>query len=207
MEPKPGTNHAHFLIVEDNELFGRTLRDKLRPWGEASLARDYCEALCATRSAAYSAVFLDVWLPRGSGLDVLAELRRLHPKTPAMVLTGYFEQADSVTACALGAQYVVKPISMLALQAFTAQAASLEKPPAGSSSTIAGRLQDIAKLYGLTPAECDLIDACLHGLSRKEYIEVRTLSINTYKARARRALRKLSACSLGEVRDRLLRSL
>jgi DNA-binding NarL/FixJ family response regulator len=205
METKPATKRAHFLIVEDNELFGRTLRDKLRPWGEASLARDYCEALSAARGAAYSAVFVDVWLPGGSGLDVLAELRRLH--TPAMALTGYFEQADSVTACALGAQYVVKPISMLALHAFTAQAASLEKPPVGSSGTIAERLQDIAKLYGLTPAECDLIDACLHGLSRKEYVDVRALSVNTYKARARRALRKLGACSLGEVRDRLLRSL
>jgi DNA-binding NarL/FixJ family response regulator len=68
-------------------------------------------------------------------------------------------------------------------------------------------IQALAREHSLTGPEVALIAAALRGMSGKEYVLENCLSPNTYKMRARSALRKLGACSLGEVRDGLLRSL
>jgi len=108
----------HFLIVDDDEAFGRWLEITLRKWGDCTIVRNVAGASRALRARAYSAAFIDVRLEPGCGFAVLAEFRALHPRTPVVVLTGFFEGKDSVRACELGAQYVEKPISLAAVQAF-----------------------------------------------------------------------------------------
>jgi two-component system response regulator DesR len=114
---RPRVARPHFLIVDD-EPFARRLEKTLRRWGDSTIARNVEEATRAVRARVYSAAFIDVRLDPGCGLDVLADFRGMHPRTPVMVLTGFFEGRDSVRACELMAQYVEKPISLAAVQAF-----------------------------------------------------------------------------------------
>jgi DNA-binding NarL/FixJ family response regulator len=114
----PLAGRPQFLIVEDDEGVGKTLKKTLERWVGVTWARNYDEAATAISNDVFSALIVDVRLEGPSAFDVLVKFRELHPRAPAMVLTGYFEQADTVTACALRAQYVVKPISTAALLAF-----------------------------------------------------------------------------------------
>ncbi len=53
---------------------------------------------------------LDLKMPRRSGLDLLAELKRLDPTTKVVMLTGFGSIANAVDAMRLGAtNYVSKP--------------------------------------------------------------------------------------------------
>jgi hypothetical protein len=72
---------------------------------------------------------------------------------------------------------------------------------------IRARIEELARRYGLSAEEAHLVEASLRGFSGKEYVHAMALSVNTYKTRVRRTLRKVGAGSLGQVRDLLLRAL
>jgi len=194
---------TQFLIVEDNRLFGATLVAKLGRWGTTTWATDYDEAMRSISERTYSVLFVDVRLPTRSGLDVLREFRRRHPATPAMVLTGYFEQADSVTACCLRAQYVVKPITLAALEAFVVACDCRERlasqaPPhrgyAVAAPSAAEREPPSSNL-GFTRAEYAVYALLLERLSNREIAEILHISVETVRTHVHRVLAKLGVHS------------
>jgi len=104
------------LVVDDEPHIGVVLRIQLEARGyEFSLARTLGEAraLLSDTASPPDAVLLDLHLPDGSGLDLLAELRR-SPATrrlPVLVLTGDGDETVLVTTGALGAGVLTKPFS------------------------------------------------------------------------------------------------
>ncbi|MGZ6989374.1 MAG: response regulator transcription factor [Thermoanaerobaculia bacterium] len=67
------------------------------------------EALEKARNRAWDVVILDMSLPGRSGIDVLKELRRTHPRLPVLVLSMHPEEQFAVRALKAGAAgYVTK---------------------------------------------------------------------------------------------------
>jgi len=96
------------FIVEDEPLARQRLRDLVRsvPWldflGEASNGPDAVSAIDRLRP---DLVFLDIRLPRSSGLDVIARISH----RPAVIFTTAYDKF-AVTAFELGAiDYLLKP--------------------------------------------------------------------------------------------------
>jgi DNA-binding NarL/FixJ family response regulator len=215
MQTNANIGRAHYLIVEDDAYFSRALQSKLRSWGETTLVRNYDDATYAFRRKTYSALFQDVRLPGGVGLDVLKAFRRLYPSTPAMVLTGLFEQADSILAWELGAAYVIKPISLAALQAFVCavgerESALLNGQPgrivstrlSSGDSTACQRTQgepltihDVSAEFCLTRAERNVYSLMALGLSNREIAQRLSVSIETVRTHVHRILSKLDVHS------------
>jgi DNA-binding response OmpR family regulator len=102
------------LIVEDEAGIARFLESALRAEGFATeVARDgeTGEALATTGD--FDLVLLDVMLPRRSGLDVLAEIRRRRPEVPVILLTALGEKEDVIAGLDEGADdYVTKPFDL-----------------------------------------------------------------------------------------------
>lgn len=104
------------LVVDDEPHIGVVLRIQLEASGyEFSLARTLREAraILADHASPPDALLLDLHLPDGSGLELLAELRRA-PATrrlPVLVLTGDGDEAVLVSSGALGAGVLTKPFS------------------------------------------------------------------------------------------------
>ena len=202
---------AEYLIVEDDEGFARTLQNILRPWGRAALARSYPEAIRAVRHGPHLALFVDKRLPGGSGLSVLEEFRQQQGRAPAMVLTGYFEQSDSVRACELGAAYVVKPISLAALETFVSTINQRESPPSERGPggfAIAGDyrvrlpsegspqiVDSVYTRFSLTPAEGNVYSLLASGLSNREISSRLGVSIETVRTHVHRIFSKLDVHS------------
>jgi DNA-binding response OmpR family regulator len=85
---------------------------------EVEVARDGAAAATALKQASYDLVLLDVMLPRKSGFDVLAGLRRDGRQTPVILLTAKNQELDKVRGFDLGADdYVTKPFSLAELEA------------------------------------------------------------------------------------------
>lgn len=102
------------LIVEDDPVLLDGLRVGL---GLASFTVDAvatCEdAFAALRANRYRAVVLDLMLPDGSGLDVLASLRKRQDTTPVVLLTARDQVEERIAGLDAGADdYVGKPFDL-----------------------------------------------------------------------------------------------
>jgi DNA-binding response OmpR family regulator len=107
------------LVVEDEDTMVAGLDYALKREGyDVVIARDGESALGALRKNAPDLVLLDVMLPRRSGFDVLAALRREGRGVPVILLTAKGEEIDKVKGFDLGADdYVTKPFSLAELLA------------------------------------------------------------------------------------------
>jgi DNA-binding response OmpR family regulator len=102
------------MIVEDDPLLGEGLLAGLRLAGfSAEWVRDGQPALDALRAEQFSAVVLDLGLPRMSGLDLLRHLRREKQAVPVLILTARDSQQDVISGLDSGADdYLVKPCDL-----------------------------------------------------------------------------------------------
>ena len=104
------------LVVDDEPYIGRIIQLKLEsgPYS-VELAHDGRSALERLSSGqAYDLVLLDIMMPHLSGLDVLAELRKLpgRERTPVIMLTAKGQETDRARAAELGAtDFLTKPFS------------------------------------------------------------------------------------------------
>lgn len=102
------------LLVEDDLSLGSSLARVLREQGLPALwVRSCAEARQFLGSESFDLVLLDIVLPDGSGLDVLAGLRSRHVDVPVMMLTARDSISDRVTGLDSGADdYLPKPFAM-----------------------------------------------------------------------------------------------
>jgi DNA-binding response OmpR family regulator len=113
------------LLVEDDAVLRTFLADNLTADGFAPLeAESVADALRLLEHAPPDLALIDLALPDGSGLDLIARVRaadglasRLDPATPLIVLTGRAAEIDRVRGFERGADdYVVKPFSYAELR-------------------------------------------------------------------------------------------
>ncbi|NIR28341.1 MAG: sigma-54-dependent Fis family transcriptional regulator [Gammaproteobacteria bacterium] len=120
-----GTGRApQVLVVDDEALFAKSVCRRLQGAGCECVTADTVRAARETlRQRHCDLVLLDMRLPDGSGMDLLAELReKLLLDTPVVVLTAYGEIDDAVQAIKLGAaDYLKKPIDLEELMVMVQQ--------------------------------------------------------------------------------------
>lgn len=102
------------LVVEDDPMLLDGLTVGLGLAGFTVDAVSTCEdALAAASAQRYAAILLDLMLPDGSGLDVLASLRGDKDATPVLLLTARDQIPDRIRGLDAGADdYVGKPFDL-----------------------------------------------------------------------------------------------
>jgi two-component system response regulator QseB len=107
------------LLAEDDRALGRALADGLRHLGHAvDWVEDGRHADQALRDGTHAAAIVDWNLPRMSGIDVIAALRKRGDRTPVLLLTARDALGDRVQGLDSGADdYVVKPVHLAELAA------------------------------------------------------------------------------------------
>jgi len=102
------------LLVEDDLPLGTSLGRVLREQGLPNMwVRSCAEARSFLTHENFDIVLLDIVLPDGSGLDVLAWLRSRELGLPVMMLTARDAISDRVTGLDAGADdYLPKPFAM-----------------------------------------------------------------------------------------------
>ena len=107
------------LTIEDDAAIRRGIVDALQFAGyNVSQASTAAEGRELAISLEYDLLLLDLVLPGGSGLDILASVRNVKPTQPVIILTAKGEEGDRVSGLKEGADdYVVKPFSVKELLA------------------------------------------------------------------------------------------
>lgn len=123
------------LIVEDEKRIAEILKTSLAKAGFAADAVDRCgDAIEALAATPYDATILDLGLPDGDGIELLAQLRTSGNPIPILVLTARDAVEDRVVGLDSGADdYLVKPFAMAELIARTK---ALLRRPGGALGTI-----------------------------------------------------------------------
>ena len=104
----------YVLLVEDDPRIARVVERALGEAGHrVDVVYDGDEGQMRGESGAYDLIVLDVMLPRRSGLEVAAELRKAKVRTPILMLTARDAVADRVAGLDAGADdYLTKPFAL-----------------------------------------------------------------------------------------------
>lgn len=102
------------LTVDDDPKITGILKRFLTARGyEVETAGNAAEAVERAASFGPGLILLDVRLPDKSGLDVLKAVKKQHPRTAVVMLTGILEESVAEEALRLGAtRYLTKPFSL-----------------------------------------------------------------------------------------------
>ncbi len=176
------TRHR-ILTIEDDAAIRRGIVDSLRFAGYDVLeAGDGPEGLEMAVRREFDLLLLDLVLPRGDGLEILREVRRLRPTLPVIILTARGEEADRVRGLQDGADdYVVKPFSVKELLARVEAVLrrSAERPSDITEIAIPGGRVDLRR------REVRFEDGRRAELSEREAELVRYLAANPARAVSR----------------------
>jgi DNA-binding NarL/FixJ family response regulator len=201
---------AFILLVTGDASTERALSSALPPACSVVSQPSLTRARRAVSSDCCAGIVTEAEVRDGSGLAWLSSLReREMIRAPALVLTTKCERALVNNAQRLGARLLCRPFDPADLQSFVEDALALDgrRRDDPTMSVIATAIAHLTRVQRLTHSESAILVGALNGLSRADFIELRGISVNTYKWAARSLLRKLRAGSVGEIRDRVLRDL
>src|SRR5512136_692506 len=98
------------LVVDDEESVRYSFQRAFGSDYHILTAENVEEALSEIERSSPELIFLDVRMPKMSGLEVLMRIKVNHPKLPVIVMTAYSDTDTTIEAMKLGAfDYVLKP--------------------------------------------------------------------------------------------------
>ncbi|MEC4687097.1 MAG: response regulator transcription factor [Nitrospirota bacterium] len=201
---------GRLLIVDDAPLFraaiGSALSDAgFEVVGEGITARDAVER---AEELQPDVVLLDILMPGGSGLDVVADILHVSPGSKVLLVTASESEEDLLAGVKAGARgYVTKDIPLpdliSAIDAVDAGGAAL-------SPTMAGKLLDVARQLlrheellalrkpALTGREIQVLELVAQGNTSRRIAEQLFIAENTVRNHIRNILDKLGLHSRAE---------
>lgn len=198
------------LLLEDDPV----TRERLAAIVTAAPGLTLAAALADRRSAlawlaahaAPDVLLADLQLPDGSGIDVIRQLRQVAPRTEAMVISVFGDEAHVVAAIEAGATgYLLKDASADEITQAIHRLIAGESP---ISSAIARHLlrrfqpspaaPPAAGAPPLTPRERQVLQLIAKGLSYQRIAETLAMSPHTVTTHIKQIYRKLEVNSRGE---------
>jgi two-component system, OmpR family, response regulator len=198
-----------FLVVEDEPELARRLARSARRVGHAVVVGTSRGANAALReNVVWSGFIIDIGLPDGSGLDVLARARLQYPMTPALVTTCHLETAFVNRAYELRAGYLVKPVEPLQIERFVRECTSAGSlSPQSLAAQVEQAVQAWTVRYGLSKAEADVLRRAALGSNRDAIAKGRQSTKQTIDKHVTNLLRRTTDRSLHAAVERLLREI
>jgi len=148
------------LLVDDEDFFRENVGKELTLTGYAvETAGSLEEARRLLRQHTFHVAVLDLRLPDGSGLDLLAEIKQQSPMTEVVVLTAYGTIEEGVQAIKQGANdFLTKPCRLDTLEAVLEKAVdkqALERSHTALARQVE-RLQPSQRFVGQSPQVRDM---------------------------------------------------
>jgi len=133
------------LLVDDEEAFRKLVGNELAHIEyEVTTAGNLREARAILRQSTFNLALLDMRMPDGSGLDLLAEIKDSSPATEVVMLTGHATVGEAIRALKSGAlDFLTKPCKFEELEAVLEKA--VQKQALERSNTALER--EVARIH------------------------------------------------------------
>lgn len=107
------------MLIEDEPDLRKSIKQYLYDEGYMlESASDFAKAFEKIMEYDYDCVLVDITLPKGSGLDIVKELKKKNPKTGIIIISAKNSIDDKITGLDLGADdYLPKPFDLAELNA------------------------------------------------------------------------------------------
>ena len=138
-------SETSLLLVDDEEAFRKLVGNELAHANyRVTTAGNLAEAREILRKQTFNLALLDVRMPDGTGLDLLAEIKERSPATEVVMLTGHATVEDAIRAMKNGAlDFLTKPFKIEELEAVLEKA--LQKQTLQRSNTALER--EVARIH------------------------------------------------------------
>ena len=196
--PQANLTGLSVLIVEDETLLRKQAAAEFEQLGaDVTSAVNFESARKWLGDLGFDFVLLDVHLPDGSGLDLLARLERSQTALAVVLVSGYGDVQSTVRAMRLGAlDFLTKPIEEERLVETVTEATA-------KSVALWHERSEIAVLRTrfdrLTPREREVCTLVASGLLNKQIASQLSRSEKTVKVHRGRVMRKLEVSSVAEL--------
>ena len=138
---------SRILVADDERNIRKNLAMVLEAAGYlVDEAKDGDEALDLCKNNHPDIAFVDLHMPKMAGLDVLAHIRALSPKTAVVIITAYGSAANAVQAMKLGAvEFLEKPFDPKVIGLLAEEILFRQRLGAGVSFDDLMHLADLAR--------------------------------------------------------------
>ena len=105
------------LLVDDQREITQALKEGLEPAGHSCVAyQNPRKALQRFKREPFDAVITDLRMPDLDGIQLMLAVRELRPETPVIILTGYADIQNAISAVNNGAfAFLQKPVKLTEL--------------------------------------------------------------------------------------------
>lgn len=170
---EPAKSPQSILVVDDDEILRTRLQKAFERRGLVVFtAGGVTEAVKQLQQHQPDMAAVDLKMPDGTGMDVLAQIAKLSPQTRSVLLTGYGSITNAVDAIKLGAvNYVSKPIDadqlLAAFDAVPQQSTIAFTPPSLAEAEWEHIQRVLGECNGNISAAARLLDIPRRTLQRK----------------------------------------
>ena len=201
----PSPRPIRVAIVEDHDDFRESVYHVLQGTEGFTCVGKFCSLEDAMRRLPESDVLLlDINLPGKSGIEGIASVKKLTPKTQVVMFTVYEDDATIMQAIRAGADgYLLKKTPPVRLLQAIEEAASGGMPmtPFVARQAIAAfrrHLPSTTDVFDLTPREQEVLGLLAQGFSYGKVGESLFISIDTVRNHVRNIYQKLQVSSKAE---------
>jgi signal transduction histidine kinase/CheY-like chemotaxis protein len=127
--PPPETERASILVIEDEAPLRKTLSDILLAANHSvQVASDGLEGLAMFQRGVFDLVFTDLSMPELSGLEVARAVKKMAPKVPVILVSGWGDQLDPARIRESGVDLMIaKPFRVERVMSTLGDALALRK--------------------------------------------------------------------------------
>jgi two-component system, NarL family, invasion response regulator UvrY len=203
-----------FLIADDHAILRRGVIDIVRrEFSDAacSEAENADQVLADVEGHGWDLVILDVSMPGRSGIDVLVDVKRLHPKLPVLILSMHPEDQYGKRVLRAGASgYLNKDSApeelILAIRKVLAGGRYVSPALAEVLALDLGRASDQPLHDNLSTRELEVLLLIGSGKTNSQIAEVLHLSTTTVSTYRARILEKMDMANSAELMSYVLRN-
>lgn len=201
MEPEP----IEILLIEDNQIFRRTLIDIINRSGKMVCQLGYGSAEAALKAIededlAPEIILLDIGLPGMNGVACIPHLKKLIPAAKIIMLTIHDDDDNVFKAICAGASgYLLKDSPA---KKIVQQISEVRLGGAPMNPHIARKVLEMFKKltlapgdYSLTSREKEILQCLVEGLTKKEIADKLFISYHTVDNHVRNIYEKLEVHS------------
>jgi DNA-binding NarL/FixJ family response regulator len=179
------------LVVEDDRLLGQVIAGALHTAGLASTVASTLEQARSLLTAqSWCGFVVDIGLPDGSGVELVAPIRRLHLELPILVMTGGDVAQHTHVALEHRAMFTTKPLPSCWVRVFTAAVTGANARPSP---------RDALDMLGLTSAQLEVFTLLIEGLTAAEVAARLGVQPTTVRTHCANVYRDLHVSGLAEV--------